>query len=710
MTDDLAEFTWSDVASLPTSGIGAKHWANKQRFQERMRKFIEIKRKMIETNIPPSLMDDAMAKGWVNWEDVLRYQNELPEWVYGPHLLGEANGPSAIQAQASWFKRKGGFFGMAGEFVDYVGRIPGYEAAYRTEVLRLKKLSQDLGVKIGEQDLNRQARRIAERHIINYVDTPTNRTKVDMIMRSVIPFVDSHVRFWKRWGKIALRNPGYVEKSRLLVGIGEQEGYLERNEYGDLVGNFPIVSQLFQVMSSAVVGNAAMDWFKVSYDRRQEEIQGVTGDINDMAQSLIVPRGVPFWTDLFPGWSPMITMPVDWLTANRPNFEFVQKAFLGGPINAERMDVRKGFFDNVFAHFNISWVGKVFNVFHGDDYRDASFMGSVVDALNYEVYSRSTDEQIWTPSSREELEELLETARNKAKFMWFMRGSMQAWSPFTPTAFPFGKAQADKWREYRQEYGPEEGSAKFIEEYGERAFGWTIGKSKNVITTYEGKQIGGPAIAASQEAEDFYDANREFFRDHPYVAGFFTRDMEGEFDNGFWREQILKGSREPLPPREWWADMMYKLGNRKYFDEIKPVYNELLARGNVGNDVATAWLAQQRDLIDQEFPGWKSQYGDWSARLTMRQDTLADLRMAIERPEVAEMKGTEPIRLFINAYDTALGRANQMGFKTLTAGAVAPLRQVLSRYARELQDRYGSRTFESVYQYLFQYELEEAEV
>ena len=654
---------------------------------------------LIEKNLPGKLLSLA-RRGEVSMDEISRHMADLPNITWGPVALAEtATGHKAIKAQAKLFAKHGGFFGWAGDVVDAVGRVPGYEAAVRTELRRLRTMALENGAKVADEDLLVAAKKHAERFILRHADTPLNRTRADMLVGGMIPFFDAQVRFWKRWGRIAATNPGYVEKTRLLMTAGESTGWLEEDDYGNLVGKIPVASQLFSAISGRFVGaDVAGDWFKFTFDQKRQEELGLKGDIGQ-AGRLILPRGVPFWGDVFPGFSPLITFPVDFLTLNRPAFDTVRENILGASsFRADKVDTRKDFIGNMVAHVQVGWVDKIFKAFNGANTRDADFLGAWADAMSYLAYKRSTDDKIWAPKDDAELQDFIDEAGDMARKMWMIRGSLQAFVPWNPTKMPFGGAIAEKWHEYRNEFGPEEGLVKFLDEFGEKAFAFTVRKSKHEQ---------GAAIAASPEAEEFYDNNPQFFRRFPEVAGFFTREMEGEFDPDFYKQQLLEGKREAIPPHDWWADVMYLSGNRKYYDEIVPQYERLEMAG-ADRQYLSQWLREQRAQIEVEYPGWGMGYAQWALRAEQRNQTLNELRSAVLDETVNETKGAKAIKQFIDVYDAAMRQANVMGFTTLKSEQMAPTRAWLRSQAQQLL-RSGGPNFEAVYSYLWQRELEDVE-
>jgi hypothetical protein len=640
---------------------------------------------LIRQMIPEGEVLEAARRGAVPLSVLERNVNLGPKFAWGPVPVSWLQGPQATKTMGQLFtKGREKFFDVAGAVTDYVGRVPGYKAAYEFETNRVRKLAQDLGVygkSILDDDIDRIAGRYAAREIPKYADSPVFRTRAGEFLRSVIGFGDARLRFWTRWARVAVRNPPYVEGIRLLFGGGENLGWIQTDERGTQTVQIPVMAQL----ASKLVGkDAAEDWFRVTVNRKQEEFgPGALG-------KLILPKGVPFSVKIFPGFMPVLSLPVDWLTLDRPGVQWLRRAVLGDV--GERIDPNRSWNENLLAHVSIGWLDKIVRGAFGSE-RDLQFGNSVKDALAYLAYK---GEDVSDP-------EVQEKARNLAKLSWITKGLTQAVSPWSPSEWPFKREIVEDWREWRAQDGPELATQKLFEKYGEEAWLYTVPRTQ-AGKTAESASVKPPVT--TKEAEDFYRAHKGFFEQFPQTAGYFTTDMDGEYDFQALSAQIKRGQRVNLPPDEWIARAMYLRGNREYYEVVRPQAEAARVQG-ASEEKVSRWLSQKRFEIDEKYPGWLTAWSAWSQRQEFRQQAIDELRVSIHDPAVAETDTSKAIAEFMRLHDQALLLARQNGDTSLRSKRYAQAREVLAKRASEIAERYKSRGFESVYRTLFQNELED---
>lgn len=644
---------------------------------------VDAQIEILKRVVPEGLWDNARA-GHITREALKANVNLGPEVVWGPVNINNLTGPAATKAVATNMMRKGRnwFFDVSGGAVDALGRVPGYKAAYKTEKARLTKLAKEAGVldsTVSADDIERGAARFAEKQILKYADNPYDRTRAGEWMASMVGFADAHIRYWKRWGRIAINNPGFAEKTRLLFGAGEDLGWIETDDRGMHVFQIPVMPQFVAKITGF---DGAKDWFKLTVGKDVEE----EGKVTQVA-SVIFPKGIPFSVDILPGFMPVMSLPVDWVTMDRPNLQWVRDTVLGGGAG-ERIDPDRSWTDNLIAHVQTGWVDKLSRAVFPND-RDRMYSNSVKDALAYLAYKGEDISKT----------EVQEKAKRQARTMWLTRGLTQFISPYSPTAFPFGADVIDDYRKMRTEFGPEIGTANFLDKWGENAFAYTVSKSKTV----------GAPLAASKAADQFFMKNQPFFEQFPTVGGYFTRDLEGEFDYTAYLRGIRRGQRRITPPAEWVADVMYRQGNREYYEEIKPLYDEAKASGEYDSRALSQWLKDRRQEVDDRFPGWLEAWSAWSQRQTKRDADIAALRAAIDHPSVADSPTAKALGEWIFNYDSALRAVRENGDVSFGSDRYEELRRVLAAEADKIKQQYQSRGFDAIYEFLFRREIEDFE-
>lgn len=645
---------------------------------------------LIRKTIPKGeLLDRARQAGQIPVSMIERNVNTMAEFYPGPVPLPWMGGQTAIKTIAKTVANaRDKYFGWAGAATDYIGRVPAHRAFYDSEIARVKKLAEQTGAygnTVTDEMIDQIAGRYATREVAKRFDTPVMRSRGGEYLRAFIGFGDAHARFWTRWGRLALENPGYVEKIRLMFGGMQDLGWIQTDERGNLTAQIPIMPELFEKLG-VLPYNLGKDWFRFTLGQQKDELG------KGALAGAIFPKGMPFSVETLPGFMPLLTFPVDWLTKERPGLSWLRNTILGE--YGSKMDPNKSIYDNLASYVVTGWMEKVAKSFYPEnaadrDMQQANATKDAIAALVYEGADMSDPKTI-------------ERARRMAKVMWFSKGMMQAISPWTPSEFPYHREMVEDIRHWQRTEGNEVATLKVAEKYGESAWAYTVPKSG------PGKMATGEKIKpplATEAAEQFVKANPAFFTDYGNVAGYFTYDLEGEFSINAWSEQFKRGQRVSTPPAEWVAWAMYIKGNREYYEQVKPQFTQAKAAG-VDDAILNRWRELKRLEIDQKYPGWLMGYESYGIRAAMREKSIRDLKVVIADPAVADMPITNAVSEWLTLYDQAYSVAYSNGYQTIGANRLAPLRAEMANRAAAIKSKYRSSGFDAIYESLFRYEIE----
>lgn len=673
-------------------------------------KYADMNMDFINALLPDERMVEEALRGGVSFrtlEKISKANPEIaPKLVSGPVSVSELGGRHAMQAQGQmWDQARQRFFGWAGYQIDRFGRSPFYTAAYRTERRRLEEAARHhgtLGNQVSPEDLDRAASTLAGRAVIRYMDTPLDRRYYEMMFRGLLPFADAHRRFYARWGRTLRENPAAVEKTRLLMTAGESLGWVEPDDFGNLVFTMPIVPEV----AAAILPGDEEVWKKrfstiVGRGIAPHQMGEIRAEVEETVKPFI-PELVPYSTDILPGFSPILSLPLSALTQKFPNMRELTDQILG-PYPGWQPD--KGFTNAVLSGVWGGWIDRLLSSVENAD-TNRMKAGAYKDALEYK-YKKFHDEHGRFPQSNEEIERLRREVDDMASSTLRYQALIQFHSPYRPANIPYGKEISDDWHEMRKTHGPEIGFERFMEKYGEGAVFYTQRQSK---------WTEGAPIALSDEAETFFSNNPAFFRDHPEVAGYFTRDMAEEFDPRVLGRLRAQGQRENLPPADLVAEAMIRLGNREYYDEVRPQY-EILKRqasGRQEKEQVQRWVEAQREDINARYPGWIESWADFDIKGWER--TVDELRAAVHHPAVRDMEGARVVRQFLAEFDAADKRARELYMageveaKDITsARRYRPVRDHFEERAKELMAQSNSRIFSDIYDSLFRRKLERFE-
>ena len=643
--------------------------------------------------VVPKPLHQAARKGHLSRKELRAYANIGPEKISGPAPITHDSRPAAFGAILDTAEQK--FFGLAGWMMDELIRRPGFTSAYKKEVTRLKAMADDVGAfgrKLSLDDIEGLAHRNVTNEFLAYLDNPLNRTRGGEVSRAWVAFGDAHIRFVRRWARIAKTNYQKVEQARLMFGAGENLGWIQTDENGNQVVQMPVAPELANLVLKTIHGEAAEgiadDWFRVVVDRAESDDEGVVSEIGEQAGDLLIPKGVPFGVEVIPGLMPIVTLPLDWLALKRPSLRFITNVFMKD--FQQKLSPEEGVATNVLASVQSGWMEKMGRAFFGSD-RDLSFANSQKDAFAYLVHKKE-----WDPKDPATIEK----AESIAKSMWFMRGLSQSFSPYTPTQFPFAKEQMDDWHEMRTELGPEYGLIAFVEKHGDSAEWFTFAKTK--------AKEGEAPWAMSDESLEFYRENRAFAEEHSEVAGYFSRDLESDFSYNAYRVFFQEGKRTASTMKDWVADAMFSQGQDVYYDQVRPAYEEARKKGASQKDLRV-WLAEQKAKINDEYPGWLEGRARMVGVSNQKRLDIDRLRVALDDETVKDFPATAALKEWFPLYDSALERAEAAGYQTLRADKMEPVRVWLRAHYDRLNEEHNSRGFTSAYQYLWRAELQDFE-
>lgn len=676
--------------------------------------FIDAKYELIRYAIPDEIMDYAKS-GYVPGEVLTKLWKKgmkdgdwgaLPDAVTGPSFLFNASGNNSGKIIGSLSESIGKAvdysYGVGGAIGDQLGRSRIYTEAYLEHYTRLRAKAAAMGKVASDEELAYRARRWAEREVRERVDDYSERTRIGTLSRGYASFLDAHLRFWKRWGRIAAKNPEHLEKMRLLFGAGESMGWIEPDDNGNLVFTVPVAPQL---AAAVLPGEQDLyeSWFSFTVGAASKGIldAGMEDGVAKMAENfgkVITPRGLPFSVDVIPGLSPVLSFPIDYLTLNHlPNLRGLAEIILGP---AQRYDPSKaGITDSIIGSFIPAWAKDLGSIME-DEEHDVVKGNAVANALKYHIWKFNEDNG--RLPTAEEQKEVYKKAQQTAKWALVGRVASRLFAPWSQSRVPYGKEMAEDWHHFSAEFGPEVGFTKFMDKYGEGAIGYTVPASK--------KTDGGAPLNYSEEAERFYVEQPEFFERYGRVAGFFTRDMPG-FDLDVYGRMRSRGDRTAIPPKEILGEAFYRLGNREYYDKVRPAYLAQLAnaQGEEERYAVSLWLDAQKKAIDEKYPGWSGAYAAAASNVLMRQKDMDELRMALEDPLVADMDATKAAKGFLRLYDEALSQANAKGAKTIQGRDFIDTRKWLAEQAANIYATTRSEGFQSIYEFLFRPQLERLE-
>lgn len=366
---------------------------------------------------------------------------------------------------------------------------------------------------------------------------------------------------------------------------------------------------------------------------------------------------------VLPGFGPAIQIPASKLIPDTPKWDDLRDMLL--PF---------GETEGIGAALTPAWLDKLKTAF-ADPETHRLFGNTVADVMRSLMATGK-----YGPG---DTDRLYRDAVPRARVLYLVRGMAQSALPTGP-AFSWTttdldgnvvpmKLLADDLRRLTEEYGGDRIAAftEWVRRYGTDNIMSVIGKSAAVVER-----------PVTEKGDAWLRAHSDLEAKFPTTVGYFAPEPAvGEFDYTAYLRQFETGARRVVTPKEQAALANDFLG-RVQFEQAKRIAS--LRPG----PTASAWLAQVRDQIAQEYPG----FDGWeAARVRADRPSLdvqiAELRQAVTDPVIANTDGGKGVTIYLSA----IAAAEQM-VQTLpgnvrryqTAKSARPIRDFLRSVARQV--------------------------
>lgn len=594
--------------------------------------------------------------GPLGFDDIQRLADTLPQKVWGFNLVPPP-APSGVISGA-YENLMNHFFGPMSHMLDSVVRKPLWRSLYQSEYDRLGGLARSVGATLDEEKAAQSAATFATRQLAGTVHNPAERTALDVWTRSIFPFNFARVQAIKRWGRVAVDNPGFLRAMHLFNNSFTSDGVFHKDSFGNSVFSVPIPAEFYPGFMS----------FKVGTDTSETPLplKPIA-----MLNSVIQPPMLPFSGDVQPGFGAALTLPVSMITSMKPRVEEVRSAILG-PGFSQASYPGMSAANRAIQAVAPSWLSNLSRAVHGDP-GDASFANAFKDAMAWAIWNGKNPEDPATKAA----------IMGQTRQMYLMRAASSLFSPYAQTPDFSGMAPVQELRQLQADHGNSVGTHLFVQKYGDRAVGFTTGKTAAVAKD----------VYPTPEAEGWMNANGELMKKYPNTGGYFA--PQGTFDPAEIAKQVADGHRKVLSPDEWIAKIMIPAGNDAYYNRVKPLVTALRAAGVDSRDVTTLenTLLQQ---IDDAHPGWLAYHNQGAERAFQRQADIKELLRAANDPGLADNATAAATRQF-GAMFTAFTAFAQAQGTNLAAARMAPLVAALKArgdaLAAEVPDFKGQWTY-----------------
>lgn len=635
--------------------------------------------------IHPSKVQAPVSLGSLSWDELTK--------MYPKELLKE---PSFVE------KAVGKPFEWGGKIADNMSREPGFAAAFINRKLELQSLSESRVTHgfepIPEAEITKGANEYAYREIYRSTHNPAETSQADFWLRNVLPFNWSVAQFTKRWARILVHNPGYVSRLRHMVGAGEDLGFIQKDDNGNLTLNIPISADFYTHLWDK--SKQPAHYAALRFGLGAAASPGGAGVFlkapGQFFSNIALPPGMPFAASIEPGFGPFLTIPVAALTANKPKLDWLRGSLLGG---FDKWDPDSGFFNNLAYSVSAAWSKSLADAVLGP-HGDRAYAGTVRDLVAWADYSNKAD-----PFQRKTWKAYANVARGYFAF----KAVTQFLFPYAVTTPVFMKEKDDLRKSIDKHGDYAAGVADWLDKQDGKGWPLVTGLSEAAPQSAESGSKLPPSflLAPTAFGEKFYRDNPEFFTKYGDSAGLFSFRKADKYDPAAFNRQMQRGLRLKRDMWGLYLQMTTEAGIHEWYDKAKPALDRAQAAG-ANSDVLSRVREKIMERIDSLYPGTKEFINGWSTRSEHRATTLAQLYDAVKDPAVKDRKDVQPLSIFLEQYKRVDDAARAAGYTGLgTQKRFAPVRSALVMLHDKLQSDFGySVPLEKAYTYLFRTLLE----
>ena len=487
---------------------------------------------------------------------------------------------------------------------------------------------------------------------VPFIDSSSKRSLFSVRASNFMPFWYAEENFIKRWIRGAAAGVFGVDqivKAQYLYNGLKNVGILQE-ENGELYFVYPGSVLLNQMISMVIPGAGLEQTGSAVRSPAESLLPGINPDAGR------------------PGLGPMISMPIKFFTnlfaELQPEYADemlqTQRSVLGDigtqqdwwaqivPTQLRRALTAVG----ANLRVNDEWVLETY----------ASSTNSAMAALF------ATDQGIDPSSTPDQRQLFVDRVRNhsrihtvvKALWGFVVPGTPQIFestdSPFSLEALTGAGLQnpaavfGASFRNYIEIYGIEEGTYKFLEDYPDSDLESIV--NPEAYTVSKTQTTTGAPLPATDVAMNWYGDNARWLADFPNAGVWLVPDKGTDQTSRFaFSQQFISKLRVMRTPEEFLNQMLFKNAAPAYFQLQDDYYalREQYKDNYEALQILDNEYRKERELILATNPVFAEMLS--TNRSEARQETIRQMRVAVNDPSAPDSPYLEPIRLMVEAFD-----------------------------------------------------------
>lgn len=488
---------------------------------------------------------------------------------------------------------------------------------------------------------------------VPFIDSSSKRSLFSVRASNFMPFWYAEENFIKRWIRGAAQGVFGVDqivKAQYLYNGLKNVGILQE-ENGQLFFVYPGSVLLNQMISMVIPGAGLEDTGSAVRSPAESLLPGINPDAGR------------------PGFGPMISIPVKAITGLfaelQPQYadEMLQtQRSLLGDIGAQQAAWKQLFPTQIRRAF--SAIGA--NLRINDEWILETYASSTMSAI---AALFATGQGIDPSSTPDQRQEFIDRVKNHSRIHTAVKALWGFVVPGTPQIFESTESAfslealtgaglenpaavfSELFRNYIQTYGIEDGTMKFLEDHPDSTLESIV--YPEAYTVSKSQTTTGAPLPATEVALTWYGDHARWLADFPNAGVWLVPDKGNTDDTSrfAFAQQFISQMRIMRTPEEFLNQLLFKDAAPEYFT-LQDTYNDM--REQYKGDYEALQLLENeynkaRELILATNPVFAEMLS--TNRSEQRQETMRQLRIAVNDPAAPDSPYLQPIRELVEAYD-----------------------------------------------------------
>lgn len=526
-----------------------------------------------------------------------------------------------------------GFDKVLSPIINFMSREPIYQETLFRMYQRQAKAIEDGRITEDEALIN--ANIAASKQMLPFVHNIHEKTQLSETLHNFVPFWFAQQQAYKRVGRLLMKDPGAFRKYQLLVtqmhDIGSQQTSGNGTNYITFPGSGFMgsgVSGIFQKLGIPFIGSAPVAF---------------AGSLSSL--SFIMP-GAEGVSGLRPEVGPLVAIPTKAIAMMFPEAQGPASALVGSStMNSSLWDqiIPNAFVQHVLQGLGTSSRGfnsTVMATIQNLDYQQTVAMDK------WEKDGSKGPAPAIVPSATAgpvAQQAFINKVRNQTRILYLIRAGLGMVTPISTqlTVNNFG-FPTELQNDISKTGSVSSGVDAFLQKHPDAT----------PYTVFQSTEPTGSQLPASQEAENWINANHALIKDFPYAAAWLMPQLaDTKYSPAVYNEQLAQGVRVKRTPQEFLNALYIASGNYQYYNLDRPSYEKALASGNYSATALSSDFSAFTKTLGAQNPIW---YDDFQSvdRQTRRVQTIDELGTMLngKNPPTGGM-ATE-VRGLVNDYNT----------------------------------------------------------